>query len=147
MATTLRARLDQDGRSTSRVTVRSHTVYVDRPVAKDGADRGPLGGEYVLVGLGGCFTSYLLAAIAARQAPIADVSVAVSGTLDGTPERFTTFELVVSAPSADPEVLAHCVSLAERSCQVVATLRLAASVAVRIDNTIRQTATAATDAQ
>jgi putative redox protein len=135
MATTLGARLDQDGRSTSRVTVRSHTVYVDRPAIKGGADRGPLGGEYVLVGLGGCFTSHLLAAISARQAPIADVSVAVSGTLDGTPERFTAFELVVSASSADPELLAHCVALAERSCQVVTTLRLAAAVAIRIDNT------------
>jgi hypothetical protein len=39
------------------------------------------------------------------------------------------------------------VTLAERSCQVVATLRLAASVAVRIDNTVRETAAAATDAQ
>jgi putative redox protein len=133
MPTTLNARLDQDGRSTSKVSVRSHTVYVDRPAHKGGPDRGPLGGEYLLVGLGGCFTSHLLAAIAARQAPITDVSVEVSGTLSETPERFTRFELVVSAQTADPEALAHVVALAERACQVVTTLRLAAPVDVRID--------------
>ena len=126
------SRLDQDGPITSKASVRSHTVYVDRPVAKGGADRGPLGGEYVLVGLGGCFTSHLLAAIAARQLAISDVSVAVSGTLGGSPERFTAFELTVSADSADPQALAHVVALAERSCQVVTTMRLAADVRVRI---------------
>ena len=73
-----------------------------------------------------------LAAIAARQLPITDVSVDVSGTLGGTPEHFTAFELTVSAPSADPEALAHVVALAERSCQVVTTMRLASEVRVRM---------------
>jgi putative redox protein len=139
MPGTLTAQLKQEGTSTSKATVRQHTVYVDRPTAKGGADRGPAGGEYVLVGLGGCFTSHLLAAIAARNADISGVSVSVSGTLDGTPERFTAFELVVRAASGDRETLAHLVALAERSCQVTSTLRLAAPIVVTIEADSEQT--------
>src|SRR6185436_494043 len=116
MPGTLTAQLKQEGTSTSSATVRQHTVYVDRPTAKGGADRGPAGGEYVLVGLGGCFTSHLLAAAAARKANISGVSVSVSGTLEGTPERFTAFELVVTAATGDRDTLAQLVAIAERSC-------------------------------
>jgi len=128
----LTATLHQEGLSTSKATVRQHTVYVDRPLAKGGADRGPAGGEYVLVGLGGCFTSHLLAAIAVRKADIAGVSVSVSGTLDGTPERFTAFELIVSATSGDLESLSQLVALAEQTCQVTSTLKLVAPVIVKV---------------
>jgi uncharacterized OsmC-like protein len=86
----------------------------------------------VLVGLGGCFTSHLLAAVAARNATVSGVSVSVSGTLDGTPERFTAFELVVTAAAGNRDTLEQLVALAERSCQVIATLRLAAPVVVKV---------------
>lgn len=128
----LTATLNQEGVSTTRATVRQHTVYVDRSLAKGGADRGPAGGEYLLVGLAGCFSSHLLAAVAARHADIAGVAVSVSGTLAGTPERFTAFELVVTAASGDRDTLADLVALAERSCQVISTLRLAAPVTVNV---------------
>ena len=139
MPGTLTAKLNQEGISTSRATVRQHTVYVDRPTARGGTDRGPVGGEYVLVGLGGCFTSHLLAAIAARKADVSGVSVSVSGTLDGTPERFTGFELVVTAASGDRDALGQLVALAERSCQVISTLRLAAPVVVKVEAGSEQT--------
>jgi putative redox protein len=129
----LTARIDQEGVATSRATVRQHTSYVDRPIPKGGADKGPAGGEYLLVGLGGCFTSHLLAAIAARNAGIAGVSVSVTGVLDRAPERFARFELAVSATSGDRDTLAHLVTLAERTCQVTTTLRLAAPVTVRVE--------------
>ena len=59
------------------------------------------GGEYMLVSLGGCFTSHLLAAIRTREAAVSNVRVAVTGTLDGTPERFTAFTMEVSAQCPD----------------------------------------------
>ena len=132
MAKTLEALLEQVGATTSKVTVRSHTVYVDRPQERGGADQGPLGGEYQLVALGGCFTSQLLAAIRAREAKITDVKVAVTGILDGTPERFSEFSLTVSATTEDGELLQKVVTIAERACQVVNTLRLAVPVTVTI---------------
>jgi putative redox protein len=132
MATTLRVDLEQDGPSTSKVTVRSHTVYVDRPTAKGGADRGPLGGEYQLVALGGCFSSHLLAAIRAREAAVSHVRVAVTGTMDGSPERFTAFMLSVDAVCDDGELLEKLVSMAERACQVTNTLRQSTPIEITV---------------
>ena len=126
------ASLEQVGPTTSRATVRSHTVLVDRPADKGGADQGPVGGEYQLVALGGCFTSHLLAAIRAREAAISVVKVDVTGTLDGTPERFTEFTVTVSATCDDVELLQKVVTIAERACQVVNTLKLAATVTVTV---------------
>jgi len=131
MATTFTATVEHVKDTTSKVTVRSHTLLVDRPVAKGGLDAGPIGGEYMLVSLGGCFTSHLLAAIRARQAPVSNVTVAVTGTLDGTPERFTAFTLDVNARCDDPELARKLVVMAARSCQVSSTLRQVASLDVR----------------
>jgi putative redox protein len=132
MATTFHADLQQDGPSTSKATVRSHTVFIDRPTARGGADRGPVGGEYLLVALGGCFSSHLLAAIRAREAPVTGVRVSVNGTLDGSPERFTTFDVSVDATCEDRDLLEKLVAIAERACQVIATLRLSAPVTVTV---------------
>ena len=132
MAKQLQASLEQVGPTTSRAKVRSHTVLVDRPVDRGGADQGPVGGEYQLIALGGCFTSHLLAAIRAREFEISAVKVDVTGTLDGNPERFTEFTLSVSATCDDLESLRKVVLIAERACQVVNTLKLAAQVTVTV---------------
>ncbi|MGH9255965.1 MAG: OsmC family protein [Vicinamibacterales bacterium] len=132
MPNTLRIDLEQDGPSTTRATVRSHTLFVDRPTARGGADRGPLGGEYQLVALGGCFSSHLLAAIRAREAPVSQLRVAVSGTMDGAPERFTAFSLSVEAACDDRDLLEKLVSMAERACQVTNTLRQSTPIEVTV---------------
>jgi putative redox protein len=132
MSKQLQASLEQVGPTTSKATVRSHTVFVDRPLEKGGADRGPLGGEYQLVALGGCFTSHLLAAIRAREVQIGDIKVEVTGTMGGAPERFTEFTLTVSAKCDDLEVLRKVVTIAERACQVVSTLKLSTPVTVTV---------------
>ena len=130
MSATLKTSLEHVDNITSKATVRTHTVLVDRGIAKGGSDLGPAGGEYLLVALGGCFTSHLLAAIRARSASVANVRVDVSGTMDGTPERFTSFTLDVSADCADADLARKLVTIAGRGCQVVNTLRRSASVAV-----------------
>ncbi len=43
MAKRFEASLEQVGATTSKATVRTHTVFVDRPADKGGADRGPAG--------------------------------------------------------------------------------------------------------
>ena len=68
--------------------MREHRVLVDRPVEKGGENRGPLGGELFLAAFGGCFMSNLLAAIRAREAPVAKVRAVISGTLAEAPSRF-----------------------------------------------------------
>jgi putative redox protein len=130
MSTTFKATVEHVSHTTSRATVRTHTFLVDRGVAKGGLDLGPAGGEYLLVSLGGCFTSHFLAAIRAREAAVTNVRVAVTGTLDGTPERFTAFTMDVSAQCPDPELARKLITMAGRACQVVNTLRQVAPIAI-----------------
>jgi putative redox protein len=126
----MEARIEQIGSSTSKATVRTHSAFIDRPVAKGGEDRGPAGGEYLLVAWGGCFMSHLLAGIKARDAQISDVTVSIAGTLDGTPERFTEMTLTVEATHSDVDLLRRLVTVAERACQVSNTLREAVPLSV-----------------
>jgi putative redox protein len=130
MSTTFKATIEHVNHTTSRATVRTHTVVVDRGVAKGGFDLGPAGGEYMLVSLGGCFTTHLLAAIRAREAAVANVRVAITGTLDGAPERFTAFTMDVSADCRDPGLVRKLITVAGRACQVVTTLRQVAPIAI-----------------
>lgn len=130
MSTTFKATIEHVNHTTSRATVRTHPMLVDRGVAKGGLDLGPAGGEYLLVSLGGCFTTHLLATIRAREAAMTAVKVAVTGTMDGSPECFKAFTLDVTADCADPDLARKLIVIAERSCQVVNTLRQVAAIAV-----------------
>ena len=123
------------GIATLTVVLRGGLAYEDTTgktgtVAKGGLDLGPAGGEYLLVSLGGCFTSHLLAAIRAREAAVTNVRVVVTGTLAGTPERFAGFTMDVSAESQDSELARKLITIAARACQVVNTLRQVAPVAI-----------------
>lgn len=135
MSTTFTATIEHVSQTTSRATVRTHTLLVDRGVAKGGLDLGPAGGEYMLVALGGCFTSHLLAAIRAREAAMTGVRVAVTGTLDGSPERFTAFAMDVSATCADSELARKLVTMAARACQVSSTIRPVAALQITYEGT------------
>ncbi len=130
MQPTFTATIEHVNQTTSKATVRTHTVLVDRSVAKGGFDLGPAGGEYLLVSLGGCFTSHFLAAIRAREAGIANVRLAVTGTLAGTPERFTAFTMDVTAECQDAELARKLIAIAGRACQVVNTLRQVATIGI-----------------
>ncbi len=130
MQPTFTATIEHVNQTTSKATVRTHTVLVDRSVAKGGFDLGPAGGEYLLVSLGGCFTSHFLAAIRAREAGITNVRVAVTGTLAGTPERFTAFTMDVTAECQDAELARKLIAIAGRACQVVNTLRQVATIGI-----------------
>lgn len=132
MAQVLRVDLEQIGSTTATAAARSHRVFVDRPAAKGGEDRGPLGGEYLLVALGGCFMSNLLAAIRARDASVSDVRVSVSAVMDGSPERFTAFTVDVSAGAGDPDLVRRLIGVAARACAVTNTLRRSAPVALAL---------------
>ena len=125
----IQAVVEQVGSSTSKGTARTHTVVIDRPAAKGGDDRGPMGGEYLLIALGGCFMSNLLAAARARDAEIADAKVTVTGTIEGTPERFTAFSLSIAA-TCDRDTLRKLVTIAERSCIVSNTLKEVGAISI-----------------
>ena len=130
MSRTISVDVEQVGPSTGSATARTHTVFVDRPLDKGGNDRGPRGGEYLLIAIGGCFLSTLLAAIKTRDADVSDVRVSVVGTIDGTPERFESMALHVTAKYADEAVMHKLVKIAERGCLVSNTLKDAVRLTV-----------------
>ena len=132
MGQTVQIRIDQAGPATSTTRVRGHRISVDRPLEKGGEDRGPMGGELILVGLGGCFASNLLAAIRARQAPVGRVSTTVTATLAESPSRFGAIDLSVSAECRDAALLQKLVAIAERGCIAANTLRGGVKLTVRV---------------
>ena len=91
-----------------------------------------MGGELLLASLAGCFMSNLLAAISAREAAIENVCTHVTGTLDGTPTRFTAIAMEVSGEGADLDQLGKLVTIAERGCIVANTLRHAVELSVSV---------------
>ena len=131
MANQIRTTLTQVGPSTSEAEIRTHKNLIDRPEAKGGADRGPMGGELLLASLAGCFMSNLLAAVRAREAAVENVKTDVTGTLDGAPPRFTAIELAVSADGADVDQLEKLLTIAERGCIVANTLKDTVELTVR----------------
>jgi len=132
MARTITVEVDQVGPSTSKGTARSHNVVIDRPAEKGGEDRGPLGGELLLLALGGCFMSTLLAAIKTREADVSGVKVSVAGTIGGVPERFESLHMRVSAKYSDPDLMRKLIMMAERGCLVTNTLRDAAVITLEL---------------
>jgi putative redox protein len=130
---TLEVQVEQIGPTTGKGTARSHAVLIDRPVEKGGADRGPLGGELLLLSLGGCFLSNLLAAIGSRSADVSDVRIVVTGTIGGVPERVEAIALRVAARYGDTDLMRKLVTIAERGCLVTNTLRKALAIAIELE--------------
>lgn len=122
----------QVGTSTTEGTIRQHTVLVDRPETKGGSDKGPMGGELLLMALCGCFSSNLLAAIDARNAEISDVQFKVSGKVADAPSRFAEIEMQVSANYKDRELMEKLVQIAEKSCLVANTLKQSVSLQITV---------------
>ena len=131
----------QTGPTTGEGFVRGHTVLIDRPQSKGGADRGPMGGELILLGLGGCFMSNLLAAIRERDAAVSDVELTVSAHAEGAPARFASFEIRVSAKYGDPALMQKLVTIAERGCISSNTLKPCSPISVTVEESKEDPAT------
>jgi putative redox protein len=115
----------QQSATTSEGEARGHKVLIDRPVAKEGTDLGMMGGEMLLVALGGCFISNLLAAIRVRQAHISNIDIEITGTLTDNPTRYTAIQLNIMAQYEDPELMDKLVTMSERACIVANSIRSA----------------------
>lgn len=123
--------VDQLDDTASRGTARDHELVMDRPEAKGGQNKGPMGGEALLLGLGGCFMSNLLAAAKARGIQISDAKAEISGEIaDNAPARYTAVHMKVSAKCSAADELEKLMTIAERGCIAVNTLRAALELTV-----------------
>jgi putative redox protein len=132
MGTQIKVQINQAGPSASEGLSRTHRIRMDRPEAKGGENRGPMGGEVLLMGLGGCFMSNLLAAVAARDNPVTNVQLAISGQLESSPPRYSAIEVVVSAEYTDREEMEKLITIAERGCLVANTLKEAVDLKIKL---------------
>ncbi len=128
----MKVEIHQSSAKTSEARIRQHRVLVDRPVAKGGEDKGPMGGELFLSSVGGCFMSNLLAAIRARGAAVTDAKAEVTGTLLESPARFASIHVNVTARYAERAEFEKLVEIAERGCVMMNTLRGKLDVTVEI---------------
>ena len=131
MAEQMKVSLRQVSATASEVSIREHRVRISRPVEKGGCGTGPMGGDLFLSAVGGCFMSNLLAAIRARDAKISDVRTEVTAVMDGTPPRFISMDLEVSAAGEDLDQLDKLIQVAERGCIMVNTLAGNVAITVR----------------
>ncbi len=116
---------------TSEGIARTHRVLIDRPKDKGGLDRGPLGGELLLLALGGCFMSNLIAAVKARELSVSGLKVVVQGELGDAPAHIGSAIMEVYGDSSDEEAFLKVIQIAERGCLVTNTLRRGIRVEVR----------------
>jgi len=129
---TITVNLNQVNDATTAAQIRSHAIDIDRPEAKGGRDQGAMGGELLLASLGGCFNSNLLAAIRARDLPINDIAIEVSGELADAPARFAAIDMVVKSAFEDREELEKLVLMSERACIVANTLKGSVDLTVSV---------------
>ena len=133
MSQEIKVRYQQISASASEGAVREHKVICDRPEAKGGENRGPMGGEVFLMGLGGCFMSNLLAAVQSREAAASDLALEIAGRLAGTPARFEAVHLKVSGNYPDRAQMEKLVTIAERGCIVANTIKTAVKLSFEVD--------------
>ena len=132
MGMQIQVQVKQISASASEGSAREHTTIMDRPEAKGGENRGAMGGEHLLMALGGCFMSNLLAAIQSREAAVSDVNLTVAGTLESAPPHFSAVEMTVSAAHDDRKVMEKLVAIAEKGCIVANTLRKSVDLSIAL---------------
>lgn len=124
--------LTQVGPSTTSGVARGHEILVDRPESKGGADRGAMGGEYMLMGIGGCFASNLLAAARARDIALSDLRLRVTAEIADAPSRFSAIHVIVGSALGRGE-LEKLVVIADRACISMNTIRSAVALTVDVE--------------
>ena len=127
---TIHATVDQLDHSSSKGRARDHSLIMDRPEPKGGQNKGPMGGEALLLGLGGCFMSNLLAAAKAREIGISNARLEIDGELADAPARYTAIHMRISAQCDAPDELSKLSTIAERGCIVANTLRNAVELTI-----------------
>jgi len=133
MADKVEIQVHQINASASQGQTRGHVITMDRPEAKGGADQGPMGGEVMLQGLGGCFMSNLLAAAVARGVTIKNAGLEIVAHVMPAPTRYTTIDMYISMDCENNEIVPKLVEIAERGCLVANTLKAALPINLHLN--------------
>ena len=127
---TINVTVEQLDATASRGEVREHQLTMDRPEAKGGQNKGPMGGEALLMSLGGCFMSNLLAAAKARDIELTNAKAEIRGELHDSRPLYTDIHMKVSADCSQPDQWDKLLTISERGCIVANTLKSAVNLTI-----------------
>ncbi len=91
-----------------------------------------MGGELLLAGLGGCFMSNLLAAVAARDVEATDMTLEVTGVLEQHPPRFSSASISISGNYSDKAEIERLADMSEKACISANTLKGAIDLSITV---------------
>lgn len=120
------------GSTATEAVMRTHRVVMDRPESKGGSDAGAMGGEMLLASFGGCFMSNLIAAADSRGVSIEGLGATITGSLEGSPSRFTRIAMEITGKAVESGELEKLIRIAERACIVRNTLKGSVDVTVTL---------------
>lgn len=109
-------------------------IIIDRPLEKGGSGKGLMGGQYLLLGVGGCFCSTLFAASTERNIKIQGLKVTVNATIgEETPKRFSQIHLNISYEKCSHESeFKKLVKIAEKGCLSINTIKNGVNFATEV---------------
>lgn len=128
-------KLVQKSATAVEVVREQYEVIVDRPVENGGGGQGIVGGKYLLIGIGGCFCSTLLAAAKSRDIIINGLTAEVTANLSHEgPPRFTDIEVTVGYISGtDNTTFGKLIIIAEKGCAVINTIKNSTNFKVQLN--------------
>ena len=111
-----------------------YELTIDRPPSKGGGGAGPMGGQALLAGVGGCFASTLFGAAQARDLTITGLELNLSARLSETvPKRFESIRLdIVGGTCSDPGAFEKLIRIAEKGCISINTIKQGLSLSVEM---------------
>lgn len=109
-------------------------IIADRPKEKGGNGLGLMGGQYLLIGIGGCFCSNIFGAAETRNIKIKGLQVKVSASFsEDKPTKFETITLNVSYKSVSDEKTAKKIfKIAEKACVAINSVK--SGIKVTLEN-------------
>lgn len=121
----LKISLSQYSKSAMQLENDNLKIIIDRPIENGGGGEGVLGGEYLLTGIGGCFSSNLFAAAQSRNIQIEGLSLAIVATIsEDAPKRFSEINISVSYQScSDEQMFDKLMTIAEKGCIAMNTVK------------------------
>ena len=124
---------NQIGDTVTLAKAGKYEIIIDRPVEKGGSGAGTMGGQTLLMGIGGCFCSTLYGAAQARNLSVKDLKLKLSATLsDSPPSRFTNILIEVLDGSCSEEgEFDKLVKIAEKGCISVNTIKTGLELTVK----------------
>ena len=125
-------KLQQFGETATRAEAGNYEIIIDRPPEKGGSGKGPMGGQVLLMGVGGCFASTLFAAAKERKIKVTGLKINLSSELStSTPARFSKINIEVTGGEfSEPESINKLIDIAQKGCISINTVKQGLEVLV-----------------